>query len=318
MKKFMKFCGCTALILLIIGLILGGIGYLYAGSDSMNKLVNKLTDGKMIFDMSEGQIYFDKFEDFLDKNAIINIENSSMFNKDYTIWKDNVEKTKIADNTIKALEIEMGGSDFHVVTSEDDNIYMEYTGTGKSQAYVENGKLHLKVMNDTEFHMNGISNSLTFFMPEGMQLEEISIELGAGQMNLNGLQAKELKADIGAGQILADGLQSQKLTVSLGAGEIVLKEAKLAQVNIEVGAGNCEIQGSIEGDVEVECAMGNVSFELTGSKSEFNYEIQCVGGNITIGEDEYSGLSQEQSIANFASKTMDLECAMGNLEVKFK
>ncbi len=318
MKKFMKFCGCTAFILLIIGLVLWGIGSLYAGPTSMSEMVDKLTEGKISLDINGIQI--GKFEEFLEENAVISIDDSSMFDKDYPIWKGDVEKTKVADGTVKELDIELGGSTFDVAVSEDDAFYMEYQGTGKSQAYVEDNELHIVAMNNTEFSItiNDTKSGLILYVPAEAILEEISIDLGAGQMKLDGLKAKEMQMDIGAGQILADGLQADDISFAVGAGEIALTNAQLKQVKVEVGAGNCEIQGTILGDVDVECAMGNVSFALAGKQNEFNYEIQCVSGNITIGEDEYSGLVQEQSLSNNASKTMDLECAMGNLEVNFE
>ena len=127
-----------------------------------------------------------------------------------------------------------------------------------------------------------------------------------------------MEIDLGAGQVVADRMQAEKMNVSVGAGEIILKEAQLKDVQAEVGAGNCEISGTITGNVDAACAMGNLNFVLTGKEAEFNYDIQCVTGNITVGDEEYSGLAQEQSIDNGAEKTMEVECAMGNVEILFE
>lgn len=326
MKKFFKICGITILVLVIVGLVFFGIGAVSVGSETMNSLVEKLTKGKMHIDLNGIQVKDDleiEIENVLDNNALYDIDDVDMFDRGYEIWKDDVEKTLVADSKVTKLEIELGGCMFELKDSGDSSYYVEYNGRGKSQVFVEEEELHIKAVNSNNWNIiswneNGNDNCLTLYVPMDIILEEVNIDLGAGQMKLDNLKTKDMEVDMGAGQILSDGLQAEKVSISVGAGEIVLDEVQVKDVQAEVGAGNCEIKGNVTGDIEAECAMGNMTFVLEGSEQDFNYEIQCVTGNITIGNSEYSGVSQEQSIHNNATRNMELECAMGNVEVEFE
>ena len=320
MKKFFKFCGTLALVLIVLGVILWGIGTVTVGTQTMNEMVQKLTNGKIVMDLEGARV---SIENVLESNAIYDIDEAQTFDYKYDVWKGNVEKTLVSEQAVIKLDIELGGCMFEIKDSEDDAIYVEYNGTGKSQAYVKDDKLHVKVLNGNNWsvvnwNQDSNSNCMTLYMPLDTVVEEIDLDLGAGQMKLDYLKAKEVEMDLGAGQILAEGMQVEKIALSIGAGDIVLEQAQLGEVQTKVGAGNCEISGTVTGDIDAECAMGNVTFKLAGAETDFNYEIQCVTGNITVGEREYSGVSQEQSINNQSAKTMDLECAMGNVEVFFE
>lgn len=325
MKRFFKVCGITALVLIIVGFIFWGISALTVGTKTMNEVVEKLTDGKVHFENGI-QIDEDAFwglGEVLENNALYDIDDAVMFDKSYEIHKGDVEKTLLAEGGVNEWLLELGGCMFELKDSGDDCYYVAFKGAGKSQAFVEDGELHVKVLNGSEWdivnwNMDSNDNCLTLYVPMSTTVEEVKVDLGAGQMKLDNLKVKDMVIGLGAGQVLAQNLQAEKVSISAGAGEIVLSEAQIKDVQAEVGAGNCEISGTVTGDIEADCAMGNMTFELAGSEEDFNYEIQCVTGNIIIGDRKYSGLAQEQNINNNAAKNIELECAMGNMEILFK
>ncbi len=321
MKKFFKVCAIIVLVLVIVGGIMFGISMALSGPESLSKAAEEVSDGWLTFDLTEGihiNIGNSNVEDFLKDNAIYSIEDADMFDKNHDIWKGDVEKTLLAEGGIKEWKLELGGCNFELKDSGDASYYVEYEGKAKSQVYVKGEELYVKVLNSNDFSIGNSTECLTLYVPMDVIVEELDADLGAGQMILDDLQVKKLVLDLGAGQVTAKKLQAEQLSVSVGAGEIVLKDAQLKDVNVEVGAGNCEIGGTITGNVDAVCAMGNLTFELVGREKDFNYDIQCVTGNIKVGEQEYSGLAKEQEIDNNASQTMDVECAMGNVEILFE
>lgn len=321
MKKFFKVCAIIVLVLVIVGGIMFGSSMALSGTENLSKAATEISDGWLTFDLTEGihiNIGNSNVENFLKDNAIYNIEEADMFDKEHDIWKGNVEKTLLAEGGIKEWNLELGGCAFELKDSGDNAYYVEYEGKGKSQAYVNGEKLYIRVLNGSDWNVGNTTECLTLYVPMNLVVEEIEADLGAGQMMLDDLMVKSLALNLGAGQVTAQNLQAEKLSVSVGAGEIILKEAQLKDVDVEVGAGNCEIEGTITGNVDAECAMGNLTFELTCKEKDFNYDLQCVTGNITVGDKEYSGLAQEQNINNNAAKTIEVECAMGNVEIMFE
>lgn len=325
MKRFFKFCGTLVLILVLIGIAFVGVSYFTTGPESITKMVSDFTDGKVNLSWSGVNVNLSGMDidlgKVLENNSRYAIGDQNMFDKDYTIWEKSVAKTQIdgaTDESITNLNMELGGCEFVLEASEDDCFYFEYDGTGKSQAYEKDGKLYVKVLNTVAWTVNSNSGTVILYVPNEIALGTVEVSLGAGEMELDGLKAEKLVFELGAGQVHATGLQADHMVVSLGAGDIKLAKATLKDVEAEVGAGNFEIEGAVSGNISAQCAMGNITLKLDGNENDFNYEIECMTGNITIGKHEYSGLAQEQSINNNASKSIDLECAMGNVEVSFK
>lgn len=327
MKKFFRFCGGLALSLVILGLVFWGVGMLTVGSEKMNEMVQKLTNGKINMDL-QGIRLFDedvkvKLGSFLDHNAIYDIDDSSMFSKEHKVWENNVERMLIAEGDVTKLNLELGGCMFELADSTTGKYYVEYRGKGKTQAYADDGTLYVKVLNGSNWNIvdwnNGSNEShMILYLPMNICYEEIRVDLGAGQMNLDNLSAKIMEVEMGAGQVVANGLTAENLTLRIGAGEALLEESMLKDLVVEVGAGNCEIAGKIDGNVKADCAAGNIAVEINGNESDFNYDIQCAVGKIRVGDIEYSGLSQEQELDHGALKEMELTCAAGNLEVAFQ
>jgi len=321
MKRFFKFCAITALSMAVIGGIMLGVSSMLVGPKTISDMVAKLTNGKVVMDFKQG--FHVDFGDsslgsFLKEHAIYNIEDAGSFDKNHDIWKGDVKKTLLTEEGVRNWKLGLGGCIFELKDSGDASYYVEYTGKGKSQAYVDGDTLHVMVLNGSEWSVGNSKECLTLYVPMGIMVEEIEAGLGAGQMVLDDLQVQKLVLDLGAGQVTAEKLQVEQLSASVGAGEIILKDVQLKDVEVEVGAGNCEIDGTIAGNVDAGCAMGNLTLELTGKETDFDYEIQCVSGNITVGDREYSGLAQEQNIDNGAEQSMDVECAMGNVEILFE
>ena len=64
--------------------------------------------------------------------------------------------------------------------------------------------------------------------------------------------------------------------------------------------------------------MGNIEMTLEGSEEEFNYKLEGSMGNISVGQDSFSGFSSERNIDNHADKEMEIECSMGNITIDFR
>lgn len=325
MKKFFKFCGSMVLILTLAGLVFAGIGYFTGGPQAVSNMVSNLTNGKVNISWSGVQMDLSGLNidlgNIFGGNVRYNINDQANFDKDYTIWQNDVEKMKIegADSgTVDAMNLELGGCEFVLETSENESFYFEYEGTGKSQAYVKDNELCVKVLSMVEWSIGDNSNTVILYVPKEVVLGNVAVSLGAGEMELDGLKATQMDFELGAGQVHAIGLETEEIEVSVGAGDIKLTDAVLKDVKVEVGAGNFAIEGAVSGNISADCAMGNITLKLEGSETDFNYDIECVTGNITIGSHEYSGLAQKQRIDNNAEKSIELDCAMGNVEVEFE
>ena len=301
MKNLIRFLGLMIIILFLGGIVLVGVGWSLVGWQGMSQIVDDVSNGKISFEdgVSIRLGLRNKFEGILEENAIYQIGDSDMFTDGEKVWQGDVPKTKVATDAVKDWNLEMGGCEFVVKTSEDESYYMEYRGKGKSQVYTKGDELFVKVLNSSTINLEKAENGFTLYVPVKVKLENVEIELGAGKALVSDICAEEVKIQVGAGELVMEGVELEK-------------------VKVEVGAGKCTINGEVTDDIKAECAMGSLELNLKGKKEDFDYDIETVSGQIILGYVEYSGLAKEKEIDNNADKKMELECAMGSIEVKFE
>jgi len=222
-----------------------------------------------------------------------------------------VNGSKISGNTYTAvvkgekiddLNISAAIGDFLIETWSGDDFKIEVQGVGYFKYKINDSSLTIEgfdMRGINAVNFNSIRNIMILTVPESFRFDDIRIEVGVGELNIDGLQAKKLKSDCGVGSISMRNMQVDYLDISNSVGESIFS-------------------GHVEKDVKVDCGVGSVSLTLNDNKENYNYKIDCSIGNITVGKNYYSGLSSTRTINNDADKNMNLNCAIGNIIVRFQ
>lgn len=307
MKKFMKFCAVSALVMIVVGAVLGAVGSSHAGGGTISQVVDSVTGGRV-------STQFGGF--FPGWGVNFDIGDSSMFSKDRDIETGNVEKYCPGDG-ICVLQVEVGGCDFQTKVSSDDSVYLEAENVRKFQGYVEDGTLYVKSTAGSDLSFFAGKSTVVLYLPEEYFFDRVDIEIGAGQVEMKRLQGREVSLEAGAGRILLEDAEAEELKIEVGAGSVELMDMTVGQLSVEVGMGEFVGRGAINGDADVTCSMGNVEVEVRGEKRDFNYQLEGAMGSIDLDGEECGGFGTEKSIENGADKTMEIECSMGNITVEF-
>lgn len=326
MKKFMKGCAITALILFVIGSILATVASTVRGRTTIENVVESVTGGRVrmhwgVFPYWRVSVENSDILDWVDDMDIFDdvdfdIEDNMSFDRNYTILKGNVERYSLGSN-IRELDFEIGACSFTTEPSPDDNFYLEAAYAGKLQGYVKGGTLYIRSTTSVK-NWNDLNGCrIILYVPEDAYFEDADIEVGAGRLEFDRLQAEKISLEVGAGQISMSGLQANDLDVSVGLGQMELLEITVGGLDAEIGMGELVAKGEVNGDADVECAMGNVSLTLEGNQKDFNYELSRAMGNVTLGNSSSSGFSSEKYIDNRAGKTINVDCAVGNVSILF-
>lgn len=320
MKNFMKSCGITALILILVGLALSVTAGSVKGTTALRDVVDDVTNGMVQLNLGDlndwGITIGEEALRELEANVNYNIEDSMNFDNDFEILEGNVDKYSLVAD-IKELDVEVGGCSFKMETSSDENFYLEANSINKLQGYVEEQVLYIKGTIGTGVIDNLGDGEITLYVPENFQFEKVDMELGAGAMELGNLAAKEAKLEVGAGQIVVSDMQGEKVELTVGMGEILVNGMQVQELEAEVDMGHMYAEGDITAKVTIECNMGSIEMEVTGEWMDFDYNLECGMGNLQVGDDVYSGVATEKIITNMADKEMDVECAMGNIQISF-
>lgn len=210
------------------------------------------------------------------------------FDSDIPMLAANTQHT-IDTAGITQLDIELGACELQILPSEDQFFYAHVNGAGLCQVYSEAQTLCVKAS----------TGSISLYIPKDYSFDRATISVGAGQ--ISGFSA----------------IHITELEMELAAGEIHLSNVEAGNLDAEVGAGSLVFSGNILQSVNAECSMGNLTLQLTGEKTDYNYDVDVAAGEITIGEESFGGLAGERQINNNASKNINVECAMGNIEISF-
>ena len=83
-----------------------------------------------------------------------------------------------------------------------------------------------------------------------------------------------------------------------------------------------------EGDIE--CGVGEVALTLSGSETDYAYNIDCGIGEVTVGGRSFSGIGVSRSEDDFddnddhhgeehhGGKELSVECGIGSVSINFK
>lgn len=165
-------------------------------------------------------------------------------------------------------------------------------------AYEQDGTLYLKTNKKIKNTNNIGKGSITITIPANMKFDEIDLTLKAGELK-------------------ADKLVAGKMEVKNGAGKVYLQDFTADNAEFECGAGSLSGNGDATEKIKVDCGVGEVDLKLKGSKKDYNYDLECGIGEITCGDDRYSGFGKEVHLDNKASKNMEIDCGIGQINIDY-
>ena len=167
--------------------------------------------------------------------------------------------------------------------------------------YQEGSELNVEIRRMSEvikeMKNRGEEAGITIWIPKDLEMHSASLSCGAGELVVDNIRTAELDLEVGAGTAEITDFTADQLDVSCDVGEVVV-----------AGTANMESQ--------IECGIGAVTYQANGAKEDYSYDLECGVGTITIGEEEFSGISTEKMQAGAGTK-MDVECNIGTVLITF-
>lgn len=221
-------------------------------------------------------------------------------------YNEDAEQSMCYDG-IEEITLDLGGLAV-CVTAEDtsgvqiDTSHLRADIRGKVEKSIELDDRGRELKIDIEEHLRdwntNETGTLYIAIPGNEQFETFAAELGAGQLELDGISASDLSLDVGAGRITAENFRTDYLETDCGAGQI-------------------ELQGDVRKEAEIECGLGSITYMLPGEQSDYDYELSWGAGQVTLGNDLYSGISRKAKINNGSGRLIKADCGMGNIDIQF-
>ena len=221
------------------------------------------------------------------------------------ITHNSTNGVSVSNEKIENIKISIDYGEVKIVTdSGSDEIYCSYEDV-KFGEISEDVKASTYVFeydgNKSAYISHSKAPSFVICVPKDYEFEDITLEVGAGDVSLDGNVVSTGKAEI-----------------NIGAGNLEVDDWKMSDIKINCGCGNIDFEGSVDRRFEAKLGAGNIDLKLDGKENEYDYYIDGALGNFDINGRSSSGLVGSQSIKNGASVTIDIECALGDISIKTK
>lgn len=322
MKKFTKVCLILAGTLAGIGVILCIVGGTMGASFGKINYANRMGENPAWVDAISDWLCWDEedaeaLEDYVSEvGQVTSIEDSDGA-VTYVYSREEISKVKNLDIDIKAGSLK-------ILESDDEQMRLIVDARGGSVKEGIDGDTFI-VKDTTKDIWNWFrwqkGVKVVLYLPAGMKFERLGIDVNAGEVNTTGaeLTAEEADLSVDAGSLKVGTLNAaRELEADTGAGEMQIDELTAGEVELDCGVGEMNISGRVNGNLTADCGVGELNLTISDVEESFNYIIDCGVGDVKLGATSYSSLGKKKKIDNNAEKTMNLDCGVGSIRVKYE
>ncbi len=186
---------------------------------------------------------------------------------------------------------------FYVEVSSDDIKISE-----KDNKIIIDDKSEKSIFNYTKETVN-------LYIPEDYKYDSVSIDTGAGDLNIEYINTKRLLLDLGAGKTVIDSIYSDESKINTGAGSFSIKDGELRDSKIDVGVGKLEVKAKFYGKNKIEAGVGSIKLDLIDN--DYNLHFDKGIGSITLNGDK---IKDNASIGN-GDNTIDISGGIGSIKI---
>ncbi|MCL2050891.1 MAG: DUF4097 family beta strand repeat-containing protein [Lachnospiraceae bacterium] len=287
MSKFAKVVLIAAGVMIGLGLLFGAIVTAIGGPS----LVRNVTNGGIV-NIGPWGVAFGDWRWGWGENNHLSVNGDRISGKFY--------RADFSDDNVKNINITVGVGEFKIMPWSNSDFKIEIDGIGACEYYVNGSTLYVEGFNLVTRRSSRISidNKLVLYVPDNIDYDSIKLKVGVGALEISGLNVNNLETESGVGSLAMIDMVAGRLNIANSIGETVFS-------------------GEVGTDIMADCNIGNISLRIRGAYEDFNYLINCSLGSITVGRYSYTSLANESRIENNASKTMNLNCSLGNIDVSF-
>lgn len=207
---------------------------------------------------------------------VVSNDNSNINDKDNIHIENSVQLTSL--EIMKEMDIDVKRVNIYI--KYDDNF-----GVSTTNEYIKGS------IQDNKMYIYEVDHSmiekyvgdLYIFIPIGYVFDEVDIDNGAGRVEIDELKTRELSLELGAGRVNMSNIEVyEKMSINGGAGSTKINNANINNLDMDMGAGKTQISGYLKGNNKIDAGVGALILELFDD----DYKISVDKG---IGKATYNG-----------------------------
>lgn len=221
-----------------------------------------------------------------------------------------MQSYEVEDGQILSLDIDLSGASLRIETAQSFAVESNHKYiTVKS----EDGRLRIR---ETKRLFAASPEGVTVIVsiPEGFVFDEVSIDTGAGTVDIEALAADVVELSLGAGRAnIRDLTANTRAEIDGGAGELTIDGGKLCRLDLDMGVGKLTLKSRLEGKCVLDYGVGETRLTLLGSREDYKIKLDKGIGDATLEGEQMNDDSVYGSGENF----IDIDGGIGAIRIDF-
>lgn len=236
---------------------------------------------------------------------LANIFSPREDNKNETFNNLNVSQNQVYNLDIDIEKLDLiikKGNKFEVQTSSD-NVRIKENATSLVIEEKFRGIFSSKV------------GTLIVYVPESYVFNEVSIETGVGNVEINDLTTRKLEFDFGAGKSNINNLNVlNEASLNGGAGSINISDSFINNLDLDVGVGTFNLSSVLTGVSDIDAGVGKLTINVLDILDNYRVSIDKGIGSATLN----GNTMNNNTIYGTGSNVITIDGGVGSIAINFQ
>ena len=240
------------------------------------------------------------------------------------VGSDNIS-TDFAVTSVKNISVNGDAVTIYVKETENADIVTVKLLKGREKYYncrLDGDTLHVTYDAKGHTRYSGDGPKIAIYLPADAVFDSIDFDIDAANIEITvpQISCENMTVDVDAGNLEAEKIiVKNTMNVDINAGNLQIEDGTFGNIEADCDMGNIEVAGKLTGDMTGNCNMGSIVLDLEGEQTDYNYDLTCSMGKITLNGVNHPALDGDYSANNAnAVGTISLDCDMGNIEIETK
>jgi lia operon protein LiaG len=249
----------------------------------------------------------------------------------------------VISNNTKVIKVDVSSVSTTIIPEDRPNLKAVYDGEQKLTV-AENGdsiEVYVKSKVFNWFNWPSKKSKLTIYIPKNyernmmidlgsgnlnffgqskekpMKLDELTVDIGSGDMNLQNLVVQHFNHDVSSGNVNIDSLQTKTGILDVSSGNLAIKHY-IGALDADVSSGRLTIQmDELSDTIKLDVSSGDAGLDLPDN-ADFTLNADVSSGNVSCDFPLTSKELNKKKISGThgtGKYKIDLEVSSGNLNI---
>lgn len=175
-------------------------------------------------------------------------------------------------------------------------------------------KIEDKNLRKNIFNREDIKPEVTIYIPENIEFEEITIETGVNETNIESIKADRINLEMGVGKYQVDTISAKYVKIDAGAGEAIINNANIEELKLDGGVGKLVLGSKISKKADISSGVGRMELNLIGLPTAYRIKAETGLGNFVVNGQK---VTENQTLGN-GDATIKIDAGVGETVVNFQ